>query len=54
MSKDSREAAVFMRLLAPHQRDRMIREAGEKVVDMREHFSREQSFNRANQLEAVA
>ena len=46
MSMDNRRAAIFMRALPPHQRDRMIAEAGDKVIDLREQFSREQARNR--------
>jgi hypothetical protein len=48
------EAAILMRLMAPHQRDRLIQEAGDKVIDLREQFAREQRINRARNLQVVA
>ena len=46
MSIDSRRASVFMSTLRPAQRDRMIADAGDKVIDLREQFAREQARNR--------
>ena len=46
MSIDNRRAAILMRELPPHQRDSMIAAAGDKVIDLREQFAREQIKNR--------
>lgn len=45
MSIDNRRAAVMMRALPEHQRSRMIADAGDKVIDLREQFAREQAKN---------
>lgn len=46
MSIDSRRASVLMAALPPAQRDRMIADAGDKVIDLREQFAREHARNR--------
>lgn len=45
MSIDNRRAAVLMTALPPAQRDRMIADAGDKVIDLREQFAREHARN---------
>jgi len=43
---DNLEASILMTRLAPHKRERLIAEAGGKVIDLRAVFAREQAQNR--------